>query len=170
MLWAVRPSIFEWIGNVGLLLGAAALVAVAYVLARRVSASGRTNAAFVPSVVIGVAIVLAAIVVPRYPRPTFVPAGISAGLDAGGETDPFYLAGDYAVGWTLEPPQDSACQLEAALYRAPDRVLIMQLVAATTALSGEASGIDTLAAGGYFIEGESECRWRVMLTPRTTPD
>jgi len=113
---------------------------------------------------------LGAIVVPRYPGPTFIPAGITAGLDASGETDPFYLAGDYAVSWTLAPPQDSACQLEAALYRAADRVVIMQLVAATTALSGEASGIDTLAAGGYFMKAKSECKWRVTLTPLAAPE
>lgn len=108
------PSIFEWIGYALLLVGAGALVAIAYVLARRVSARRRANPAFVPIAVIGIAIVLAAIVVPRYPRPTFVPAGINAGLNASGVTDPLYLAGSYAVSWTLEPEPDSSCQLEAA--------------------------------------------------------
>jgi hypothetical protein len=161
---------FEWIGYALLLVGAGALLAIAYVLARRVSARRRATPAFVPIAVIGIAIVLAAIVVPRYPRPTFVPAGINAGLDASGVTDPLYLAGSYAVSWTLEPAPDSSCQLEAALYRAADQKFIMQLVAATTAVSGETSGIESLAGDGYVIEARSECKWRVMLTPRIAPE
>ena len=146
------------------------MVALAYVLARRVTANNRANASIVRMVVIGVAILLAAILVPRYPRPTFVPAGMTAGRDASGETDPLYLAGSYAVSWTLEPGPDTACQFEAALYRAADRTLIGQLVATTGVLSGEASGIEALAGAGYIIEAKSDCKWRVMLTPRNGPE
>jgi hypothetical protein len=163
------PSVFEWIGYGALLLGAGALVAVAYLLARRLLARRQAERALVPIVVIAVAMVLAAIVIPRFPRPTFVPAGITAGMEAGGETDSFYLAGSYAVSWTLEPARDSSCRLEAALYRAADRVFIVQLVADTGALSGQTNDVEALAGARYFIDGKAECKWRVMLTPQTAP-
>jgi len=163
------PSVFDWIGYGALLVGAAAVVALAYLVARRLLAHRGSSSRAASIVVIGIAIVLAAIVVPRYPRPTFVPVGIDAGTDGSGATDTLYLEGSYAVSWTLEPRQGSSCQFEAALYRAADRGFIAELAAPTTALSGQTGGIEALAGGGYFIEATSECRWRVMLDPRTVP-
>jgi len=123
-----------------------------------------------PVVVIGVAIVFGAIVVPRYPRPTFVPEGIVAGTGGSGEIDPLYLSGSYAVTWTLEPAADTRCRLDAGLYRADDGGFVMQLVTATTTLSGEASGIDSLPGARYIIKATSECKWRVMFDPRPEPE
>jgi hypothetical protein len=52
------------------------------------------------------------------------------------------------------------------LYRADDGGYVVQLVAATATLSGEATGIDSLPGARYIIKATSECTWRVMLDPR----
>jgi hypothetical protein len=160
------PSIFEWIGYGVVLLAAASVVGVAYVLAHRIRAGGGANAAFVSLVVVATTIVMALIVVPMYPRPTFVPSEVTAGLDSSGETDAIYLEGTYSVRWSLAPVADASCHLEAALYRAADRVLVTQLVPTTESMAGSAANLDSLPGAGYVIEGTSECQWRVILTPQ----
>ena len=160
-----NPSIFDWIGYGVLLVAAAVAVVVAYRLARWIRVRSGGNSVFVPIVVVGTGLVLALLVIPRYPRPTFVPFGVVAGLEGSGEIDPIYLAGSYSVSWTLKPATGSSCLLAVALYRAADRGLVMQLVTSTELPSGDASNIDALPAASYVIVGTSECEWRVMLTP-----
>ena len=115
-------------------------------------------------------VALAVLVVPRYPRPVFNPAGITAGLDQSGRTDPFYLAGTYSVSWTLQPQPDSPCHFEAALYLVSDGRVILQLVPSTVAVSGDAPDTDRLPGAGYFIEATSECEWRISLTPQLSSE
>jgi hypothetical protein len=160
-----NPSIFEWIGYGVLLLAAAVAVVVAYRLARWIRVRSGGHSAIVPIVVVGTGLVLALLVIPRYPRPTFVPFGVSAGLEASGEIDPIYLAGSYTVSWRLQPATGSSCHLAASLNRAADRAFVTQLVTSTESLSGDAPTIDALPAASYVIVGTSECEWRVMLTP-----
>ena len=164
------PSIFEWIGYGGLLVAGVVVLLAIYAIARRNTSGRRLGTVVTAGIVLATSVALAVLIVPRYPRPVFHPAGITAGLDKSGRTDPFYLAGTYGVGWTLRPEADSACHFEAALYVVSDGRMILELVPSTVALSGEAPDTDRLPGAGYFIEATSECEWRISLTPRLTSE
>src|SRR3954465_5575036 len=92
------PSVVDWIAYGALVAISGVLVVALYLISRR----ARPDSRFGWIVACAVAIVAAVIVVPRYPRPSFTPAAIRAGLAGSGDTDSFYLAGTYAVGWTAE--------------------------------------------------------------------
>lgn len=94
------------------------------------------------------------------------PTAITAGVNGTGKTDAFSLSGSYAVTWTLKPSTGASCQLEAELYRASDGALVTPLVPASEATSGHAMDTEALPRTEYYIEGISQCEWRITLTPR----
>lgn len=156
------PSIVEWLAYAGLLLIAAGLATLAYIVARRPRA-GQASSNLSSRGLMIAAIVLLVVVAPRWPRPAFAPAAVVAGLPGSGETDPFYLQGSYVVTWA------APCQFTAALYRGDDRTLVSELVS-TASPSGASSNVDPLLGAAYYIHGNSGCEWRVTLTPRAEPN
>ena len=164
------PSIVEWIGYGGLLVAAGVLVVIIYMIGRRAAAGRRTWITVVNGLGLAAAVASAVLVVPRYPRPVFHPAGINAGLDGSGRIDSLYLAGRYAVSWTLQPAEGSPCHLEARLHLSSDGRFFAQLVPLTAAQSGDAADTDGLPGAGYFIEATSDCEWRISVTPRLEPE
>jgi hypothetical protein len=162
----------DYAGYIGVVLVAVAAVGIGYLLARRVvAASGLHSRA--PSVIsIAVAAILAVVVLPRYPRPTFIPSSLTAGLPGSGRTDAFYLQGSYTVTWSDPRLNPLTCPVDAALIRDEDGVQAARLTAARVpqraAQTDPPDALTDLRGGAYHLEAVSSCDWRVTLTPAAT--
>jgi hypothetical protein len=166
------PSLLDYAAYIGVVLVAVAAVGIAYVLARRVATAVGLHGP-VPSVIsIAVAVLLAVAVLPRYPRPTFIPSSLTAGLPGSGRTDAFYLQGSYSVTWSDARLSPLTCPVDAALIRDEDGVQVARLTAADVqqraAQTDQPDTLTGLSGGAYYLDAVSSCEWRVTLTPAAT--
>jgi hypothetical protein len=166
------PSIWDYAAYVGAIFVAVAAVGVTYLLARRVVMASRVNGVVPWVISIAVAVVLAVVVLPRYPRPTFIPSSLTAGLPGSGRTDAFYLQGSYSVTWSDARLNPLTCPVDAALVRDEDGVQVARLSATQfqhpAPQTDPADTLRGLSGGAYHLDAVSSCEWRVTLTPAAT--
>jgi hypothetical protein len=163
-----NPSIGDYAGYIGLILVAGIAVALTYFIGRRLAAS-RVHRMVTPAVTAVVGVALAVLILPRYPRPIFVPSGVTAGLPGSGRTDAFYLEGNYFLTWGDASRPRLTCSVEADLIRADDGLRVLHVSSPPpterTAGTTEPQALDRLRGGGYYLDVVSSCEWRLTLTP-----